>query len=61
MLKGHKNVVYKLIPLGLLFPTSVKNDTKQLFITCRELNNIKKALTNSKTYGILGIIDLKNN
>ena len=28
-------------------------------ITCRELNDVKKALINSKTYGLLGIIDFK--
>ena len=42
MLKRHKNVVYRLTPLGLLFPASVKNDTAQIFITCRELDNIKR-------------------
>ena len=26
---------------------------------CRELNDVKKALINSKIYGLLGIIDLK--
>ena len=26
---------------------------------CRELNHVKKALINSKTYGRLGIIDFK--
>ena len=29
------------------------------FITCRELNDLKKSLINSKIYGLLGIIDLK--
>ena len=42
MLKRHKNVVHRLTPLGLLFPASVKNDTAQIFITCRELDNIKR-------------------
>ena len=42
MLKRHKNVLYRLTPLGLLFPASVKNDTAQIFITCRELDNIKR-------------------
>ena len=26
-LKKYKNVVYKIIPLGLLFPATIKNDT----------------------------------
>ena len=42
LLKEHKNVVYKLTPLGILFPASIKNDTGQIFITCRELYDIKK-------------------
>ena len=43
----------------MLFPTSLKNDTEQIFITCRELNNAKKFIINSKIHGLLGIIDLK--
>ena len=25
----------------MLFPTFIKNDTEQMFITCRELNDVK--------------------
>ena len=28
MLKKHKNATYKLTPLGILFPASIKNDTE---------------------------------
>ena len=42
MLKRHKNVVHRLTPLRLSFPASVKNDTAQIFITCRELDNMKR-------------------
>ena len=59
MLKIHKNVMYKLRPVGILFPASIKNNTEQVFITCREVNDIKKALINSKIYGLLGITDVK--
>ena len=59
MLKKHKNVTYKLTPFGTLFPASIKNDTEQVFIICRELNDVEKALINSKIYRLLGIIDLK--
>ena len=59
MLKKHKNVTYKLTPLGTLFPASIKNDTEQVFIICRELNDVEKALINSKIYRLLGIIDLE--
>ena len=32
MLKRYKNAVYRLTPIGLLFPASLKNDTEQIFI-----------------------------
>ena len=54
------STVYKLIPFkGILFPASVKKNTEQIFITCRKLNDVKKALINSQIYGLLGIIALK--
>ena len=59
LLKKHKHVAYKLTPLGILFPASLGNKTRQIFITCRELNDVKKSLINGKVYGLLGIIDLK--
>ena len=59
MFKKYKNVRYRLTPLGFLFPASIKNDTEQIFITCRELNDVKKSLINSKIYVLLGITDLK--
>ena len=59
MLKKHKNVMYKLTPLGVLFQASIKNDTVQVFIMCRKLTKIKKALINSKIYDLIRIIDLK--
>ena len=59
MLKKHKNVTCKLAPLGIIFPTSTKNDTEQVFITFRKLNKLKKSLINSKIYHLIGIIDLK--
>ena len=55
----YKNIYYKLTPIGILFPSSVKNDTKQIFVTCRELNNAKNALIDGKIVNILGIINLK--
>ena len=41
MLKKYKNVIYRLTPLGILFPASIKNETEQIFIICRELNDVK--------------------
>ena len=34
-LKRYKNVMYKVTPLRLLFPASIKNDEKQIFVTCK--------------------------
>ena len=59
MLKNHKNVACKLTPLRILFPVSIKNDTEHVFITCRALNDVKKALINNKSYGLLWINDLR--
>ena len=56
--KKLKNVSYKITPLGLLFPASLKNDTKQIFITGKELNGVKKAILNGKIYDLIAIIDL---
>ena len=52
-LKNYKNVRYKLTHLGLLLPASIENDTEQIFITCRELNDVKKSLINRIIYGLL--------
>ena len=57
IIKRYKNVRYKLTPLGLLFP--VENDTEQIFLTCRELNDVKKSVINSNIYRLFGISDLK--
>ena len=51
ILKKYKNVRYRLTPLGIIFPASVKNDTEQIFIIFRELNDVKKYLINGKIYG----------
>ena len=56
--KKCKNLVYKITPLGLLFPTSLKNDTKQTFITLKELIGVKKSILNGKVYDLIAIIDL---
>ena len=53
ILKKHENSYYKLTPIGLLFSSSVQNDTKQIFVTCRELNDVKVAVINGKISNIL--------
>ena len=42
ILKKHKNIYCNLTPIGLLFPSSITNDTKQILVTRRELNDAKK-------------------
>ena len=42
ILKKHKNIYCKLTPIGLLFPSSITNDTKQILVTRREPNDAKK-------------------
>ena len=54
ILKKCKNVVYKVIPLGLLFPASIKNDTRQIFVLAKILSGVNKCIL---TY-ILAAIDL---
>ena len=40
--------MYKVTPLGLLFPASIKNDMKQILITCKEVNGVKNSILNGK-------------
>ena len=40
------------MPIRILFPASVTNDTEQNFLTCRELNDTKPALINDKLINI---------
>ena len=41
-----------------MFSSSVQNNTKQIFVTCIELNDVKVALINSKVSNILEVINL---
>ena len=59
ILKKHKNIYYKLTPIGLFFASSITINTKQIFVTCRELNDAKKSWRNSKFYSLLGVINLE--
>ena len=51
-LKKYKYVIYKITPLGLLFPASIKNDTNLIFVTANNLNGVKKSILNYKLYDI---------
>ena len=57
-LKRYKNVMYKVTPMGLLFPASIKNYTSQIFVTRKELNRVKNSILNGKVYDLLSIINL---
>ena len=50
LLKKYKNVIYKITPLGLLFPTSIKNTTDQIFILAKNLSGVKKSIINEKRF-----------
>ena len=58
ILKRYKNSVYKITPLGLLFPATVTNDTTHIFITIKELSGVRKSLLNRKIYSLLAKINL---
>ena len=45
-------------PIDFLFPSSLKNDTNQIFVNCRKLNSAKVVLINGKIYSIFRIISL---
>ena len=58
LLQKYKNVAYKITPLGLLFPASIKNDTDHIFITVNNISGVKKGILNYKIFNILAHIDL---
>ena len=51
-LKKYKNIVYKITPLGMLFPATVTDNTNQIFITSKEPNGVKKSLLKDKIYDL---------
>ena len=55
LLKIYKNVAYKIITIGILFPET--NNTNFIFVTANNLGGVKKSLVNYKTYNILAEID----
>ena len=59
LLKKYKNVIYKITPLGILFPASITKDTNQIFILGKNFSGVKKSILNKKIFDILAIVDLK--
>ena len=47
-------MTHKLTPLGILFPASIRNDTEQIFITCGEINDVKKSVDKQQSFWIDG-------
>ena len=41
-----------------MFPASLTNDTKQIFITGKELHGVKKSILYGKIYDLIAIIEL---
>ena len=41
-----------------MFPASIKSEAKQIFVTRKELNGVKKSILNGKVHGLVSIIDL---
>ena len=58
LLKICKNVAYRVTPIGLLFPASIKNSTDQMFLTVNNLSGVKKSILNYKIHNLLACIDL---
>ena len=56
--KKYKNVVYKITPIGLLFPAFLANDWTQVFVLGKNLSGVKKSILNEKIFDILVVIDL---
>ena len=48
LLKKYKNVIYKITPLGILFPASITKDTNQIFILGKNFSGVKKSILNKK-------------
>ena len=57
-LKSYINLYYKPTPIDILFPSLITNDKKQIFVTCRKLNDGKIAPINGKVCNVLGVINL---
>ena len=56
MLHYSKRFKYIFIANSLLFSSSIKEDTKVIFITTNDLNDAKEILINNKIFQGIGII-----
>ena len=51
--------MYRITPIGLLFPATIKNDTQQVFVLAKNLNRVKKGILNDKSFDIIAAINLQ--
>ena len=56
LLHYSKRFKYIFIANSLLFSSSIKEDTKVIFITTNDLNDAKKILINNKIFQGIGVI-----
>ena len=56
-LKKYNNVTYKIIPLRILFPATITNDTNLIFVTGKNLSGVKKSILSFKANNILAEIN----
>ena len=51
--------MYKITPLGLLFPATMTNNTQQTFVLTKNLNGVNKGFLNDKFFNIIAEINLQ--
>ena len=56
-LKKYNNVTYKIIPLRILVPATITNDTNLIFVTGKNLSGVKKSILSFKANNILAEIN----
>ena len=59
ILTKYKNSIYKITPLGFLFPATITNNTGKVILTSRKISGTKKTILNYKWFDILAEIDLE--
>ena len=51
-------MIYKITPLGILFPASVTSETSNIFVLGKKLNGVKNSILNNKVFDVLAVVDL---
>ena len=58
-IEDYKGFVYEVMIKNILFSSSIKSETQNIFVTFQNLNSAKKPLINGKIYSLLGLINLQ--